>query len=267
MRSKNKGTQRLHGRVALVTGASRGIGSAVAKAFAAEGAQVILLARTVGGLEETDDAIQAMGASRPKFISGASAPGGKATLLPFDLTKTEQIAVIGPTIAERFGRLDILVANAAILGALSPVAQSDPKTWESVFRVNVLANYHLIRTLDPLLRGSDAGRAIFVTSGAAHMHTPFWSAYAASKAALEKMAETYAAEVAYSPLKVNILDPGVVRTAMRAEAFPGENPETLPPPASIVESFIELASPQFAKTGKIVRAASPPYNTGSEATA
>jgi len=236
-----KSAQRLQGRTALVTGASRGIGAAVAKAFAAEGAHVILLARTVGGLEEVDDAIQAA--------------GGKATLLPLDLAKADQIAAIGPTIAERFGRLDILVANAAILGALSPVAMSDPKIWENVFRVNVLANYHLIRTLDPLLRGSDAGRAIFVTSGAAHMHAPFWSAYASSKAALEKMAETYAEEVAYSPLRVNILDPGVVRTEMRAEAFPGEDPKTLPLPETIVETFIELASPQFSKTGKTVAAA------------
>jgi NAD(P)-dependent dehydrogenase (short-subunit alcohol dehydrogenase family) len=233
--------KRLAGRVALVTGASRGIGAAVAKAFAREGAHVILLARTVGGLEEVDDAIQA--------------EGGKATLLPLDLSKPDPIAAIGPTIAGRFRRLDILVANAGILGALSPVALSDPKVWESVFKVNVLANYHLIRTLDPLLRGSDAGRAIFVTSGAAQMHMPFWSAYAASKAALEKMVETYAEEVAYSPLKVNILDPCVVRTAMRAEAFPGEDPASLPPPGSIVESFIELASPDFSKTGKTVKAA------------
>ncbi len=233
--------QRLAGRVALVTGASRGIGAAVAKAFAAEGAHVILLARTVGGLEEVDDAIQAA--------------GGTATLLPLDLTKPEQIAAIGPTVAERFKRLDILVANAAILGSLSPVALSDPKIWESVMKVNVLANYHLIRTLDPLLRGSDAGRAIFVTSGAAHMRLPFWGAYAASKAALEEMVATYAEEVAYSPLKVNILNPGPVRTAMRAEAFPGEDPLTLRPPESIVESFIRLASPLQAETGKVVAAA------------
>jgi NAD(P)-dependent dehydrogenase (short-subunit alcohol dehydrogenase family) len=236
-----KPPRRLAGRVALVTGASRGIGAVVAKAFAREGAHVILLARTIGGLEEVDDAIQA--------------EGGHATLLPLDLAKPEQIAAIGPTIAERFRRLDILAANAGILGTLSPVAMSDPKIWESVMKINVLANYHLIRTLDPLLRGSDAGRAIFVTSGAARMHMPFWSAYAASKAALEAMVKTYAAEVAYSPLKVNILNPGVVRTAMRAEAFPGEDPLTLKAPESIVESFIELASPQFSKTGKTVEAA------------
>ena len=236
-----KPAKRLSGRVALITGASRGIGAAVAKAFAAEGAHVILLARTVGGLEAVDDAIQAA--------------GGTATLLPMDLLKPDQIAAIGPSLAERFKRLDILVGNAGILGPLSPVAMSDPKLWENVFKTNVLANYHLIRSLDPLLRGSDAGRAIFVTSGAAHMHSPFWSAYAASKAALEEMVATYAEEVSHSPLKVNIIDPGVVRTVMRAEAFPGEDPLVLPEPESIVESFIELASPLQGKTGKIVRAA------------
>ena len=239
-RKKTSGSKRLAGRVALVTGASRGIGAAVAKAFAKEGAHVILLARTIGGLEEVDDAIQA--------------EGGKATLLPLDLTNAEQIAAIGPTIAERFKRLDILVANAGILGTLSPVAMSDPKVWKEVMDINLFSNYHLIRTLDPLLRGSDAGRAIFVTSGASRKRKPFWGAYAASKAALEEMVATYAAEVAYSHLKVNILDPGRVRTAMRAEAVPGEDPLTLPTPDSITERFIELASPQFLETGKIIAA-------------
>ena len=231
----------LKGKIALVTGASRGIGAAVAKAFAAEGAHVVLVARTVGGLEMVDDAIQAA--------------GGTATLLPLDLTKLDQIAALGPALAEKFKRLDILVANAGILGTLSPVAMSDPKMWDRVFKINVMANYHLIRTLDPLLRGSDAGRAIFVTSGAAHAHMPFWGAYSASKAALEEIAATYAEETAHSPLKVNVIDPGRVRTAMRAEAFPGEDPLKLPEPESLVESFIELASPQHGKTGAIVRAA------------
>jgi NAD(P)-dependent dehydrogenase (short-subunit alcohol dehydrogenase family) len=236
-----KSGQRLVGRVALITGASRGIGAAVAKAFATEGAHVILLARTVGGLEEVDDAIQSA--------------GGTATLLPMDLAKLDQIAAIGPSLAERFKRLDILVANAGILGTLSPVAMSDPKIWERVFKINVLANYHLIRTLDPLLRGSDAGRAIFVTSGVAHAHMPFWGSYAASKAALEEIAATYAEETAHSPLKVNILNPGEVRTAMHAEAFPGQDPLELPEPESIVETFIELASPLHNDTGMIVQAA------------
>lgn len=236
-----KNSNRLQGRIALVTGASRGIGAAVAKGFAAEGAHVILLARTVGGLEEVDDAIQQA--------------GGKATLMPFDLADTSKIHFIGPTLVERFGKLDILVGNAGMLGNLSPVAMSDPKIFEEVFKVNFFANYHLIRAVDPLLRGSDAGRAIFVTSGAAHMQMPFWSAYAASKSALERMVATYAAEVAYSALKVNILDPGVVRTGMRADAFPAENPEDLPQPETLVESFIELAAPGCNKTGKIVAAA------------
>lgn len=234
-------SQRLQGRVALVTGASRGIGAAVARAFAAEGAHVILLARTQGGLEETDDAIRA--------------GGGKATIFPFDLSETKKIEAIGPAIAEKFRRLDILVGNAAILGPLSPVAMSDARIYEEVFKVNFFANYRLIRTLDPLLRGSDAGRAIFVTSGAAQMTAPFWSAYAASKAALESMVETYAAETAYSPLKVNIIDPGVVRTGMRAEAFPAEDKESLPLPDTITGKFIELAAPGYAATGKRVMAA------------
>ncbi len=233
--------KRLANRVALITGASRGIGAAVAKAFAAEGAHVILLARTQGALEEVDDAIQSA--------------GGKATLLPFDLAETKKIEGIGPTIAARFKRLDIFVGNAAMLGNLSPVAMSDPKVFEETLRVNYFANYHLIRALDPLLRGGDAGRAIFVTSGAAHMSSPFWSAYAASKAALEAMVAAYAAETAYSPLKVNILDPGVVRTGLRHDAFPAEDPTTLPQPEAIVERFIELASPACEKTGKIVAAA------------
>lgn len=233
--------KRLAGRVALITGASRGIGAAVAKGFAAEGAHVILLARTQGALEALDDEIQSA--------------GGKATLLPFDLSETKKIDGIAGAIATRFRRLDILVGNAAMLGNLSPVAMSDAKVFEETFRVNFFANYHLIRALDPLLRGSDAGRAIFVTSGAAHAHDAFWSGYAASKAALEAMVATYAAETAYSPLKVNILDPGVVRTGMRHDAFPAEDPETLPAPETVVERFIELASPGCATTGAVVAAA------------
>jgi NAD(P)-dependent dehydrogenase (short-subunit alcohol dehydrogenase family) len=232
--------RRLEGRVALVTGASRGIGRAVAMGFAREGAHVVLLARTQGALEELDDEVQAA--------------GGKATLLPFDLAETKKIPALGQALAERFGRLDVLVGNAAMLGALSPVAHSDPKMFEEVFRVNFLANYHLIRALDPLLRASPAGRAIFVTSGAAKTPSAFFGAYAASKAALENMVGAYAAETAYSALRVNILDPGVVRTEMRASAFPAEDPATLPPPESLVERFVELASPSLKDTGKRVAA-------------
>ena len=192
-------------------------------------------------MEEVDDAI--------------SASGGASTLIPADLNKPEQIAQLGPALTERFGRLDILVANAAILGTLSPVALSDAKIWEGVFRTNVFANYHLIRALDPLLRGSDAGRAIFVTSGVAQRPRAFWSAYAASKAALEAMARAYADEVAYSPLKVNILDPGAVATSMRADAFPAEDPATLPAPESLVPAFLDLAAPHDMATGRVVKAA------------
>jgi len=231
----------LEGRLALVTGASRGIGAAVAKAYAAAGAHVILLARTVGGLEEVDDAIQSM--------------GGQAALLPFDLVETRKIAAIGPTIAERFGKLDIFVGNAGMLGSLSPVALSDHKNFEKVFRINFFANYHLIRALDPLLRAGPAGRAIFVTAEAAQQHTPFWGAYAASKAALETMVSTYAEEVAYSKLKVNIIDPGTVGTGLRREAFPGEDVSLLPPPESVTARFVELAAADFAQTGQIVAAA------------
>ena len=239
--TKRAQARRLDGRIALVTGASRGIGRAVAEGFAAEGAHVILLARTQGGLEETDDAIRAA--------------GGTATLMPFDLAETKKIDGISPALVQRFGKLDILVGNAAMLGALSPVAASDAKVYEEVFRVNFLANYRLIRALDPLLRASGAGRAIFVTSGAARMAAPFWSAYASSKAALESMVRSYAAETAHGAVKVNILDPGVVRTEMRAEAFPAEDPAALPAPESVVEKFIELALPSCDGTGRIVMAA------------
>ena len=179
-------TQRLEGRTALITGASRGIGASIAKAYAKEGAHVILLARTIGGLEEVDDQIKAQ--------------GGNATLMPIDLLKLDDLNNLGPTIAEHFGKLDIFVGNAGLLGSLGPVAMSDAKLWHKVFNVNVHANYQLIRTLDPLLRGSDAGRAIFVTSSVAQKVVPNWGAYAASKAALEQMVKTYATEVAHSPL-------------------------------------------------------------------
>lgn len=238
---KKSGSNLLKGRTALITGASRGIGAAAAKSFAAEGAHVILLARTVGALEEVDDAIRAI--------------GGTATLMPFDLAETKKISAIGPTIAERFKKLDIFLGNAAMLGSLSPVAMSDEKIYNETFKVNFFANYHLIRTLDPLLRGSDAGRAVFVTTRLVHDPRPFWSAYASSKAALEHMALTYAAETSYSALKVNIFNPGAVRTALRAEAQPAEDPMQVPPPESVVSRLLELVSPDWKDTGKRVTAA------------
>lgn len=232
--------ERLHERIALVTGASRGIGRAVAKRFAAEGAHVVLVARTQGALEELDDEIRNS--------------GGTATLVPADLTDHNKIDQIGAVIYERFGRLDILVGNAAILGILSPIGHIDPETWDQVINVNLTANWRLIRSFDLLLKLSDSGRAIFVTSGAASSTTPYWGAYAVSKAALEKMVLTYAAEVAKTPVRVNLVDPGVVRTAMRAQAFPGEDPMKLKTPGEITEVFVELATQSCHRHGEIITA-------------
>lgn len=233
-------TKRLQGRIALVTGASRGIGAAVAKRYAAEGAHVVLVARTVGGLEETDDAIREA--------------GGAATLVPFDLTEGAKIDELGAVLFQRFGRLDVLVGNAGTLGVLTPLTHMDPPVWEKVIAVNLTANWRLLRSMDPLLRRSDAGRALFVTSGAAHGASPFWGAYAVSKAALETLVRTYAAEVAAFGIKANLVDPGVVRTAMRAQAFPGEDPLTLPAPEAITETFVTLAEPACRQNGQVVPA-------------
>ena len=232
---------RLSGRIALITGASRGIGAAVAKRFAAEGAHVILTARTVGGLEETDDAI-------------LKATGNNATLVPLDLRQFDKIDQLGYSIFERFGKLDILVGNAGALEALGPVAQYDPKLWQRVMDVNVTANYRLIRSFDRLLRASDAGRAIFVTSGAASAPYPYWSPYGASKAALDMMVKTYAMEIAKSNLRVNLIDPGVVATKLRMQAFPGEDQNTLAQPDDITERFVELAEPACTRHGEVVPA-------------
>ena len=230
----------LEGRIALVTGASRGLGAAIAKRFAAEGAHLILVDRIQGGLEETDDAVRAAGAS--------------ATLVPLDLRIAGGIEELGEAIAKRFGRLDILVGNAGVGGVFSPVHHIDTEYWDEVMAVNLTANWRLIRSLDPLLRESDAPRAIFVTSGAAGEATPYWGAYAASKAALESLVKTYAAEVARTKIRVNLIDPGVLRTAMRARGFPGEDPEKLPLPESVAGLFVELAAPSCARHGEIVRA-------------
>ncbi len=231
---------RLAGRVALITGASRGIGAAVARRFAAEGARVVLAARTVGGLEEVDDAIRTA--------------GGEATLVPVDLVQPGHIDALGNAIFERFGRLDILVGNAAMLGALSPVSHSDPKLWPQVFDLNLTVNYHLIRVFDALLRAAPAGRAVFVTCGAARTATPYWGAYAASKAALEMMVRLYAGETTKTALRVNLVDPGPVATRLRARAFPGEDQSTLPPPDAVTEAFVRLAEPGCTVTGTLAAA-------------
>lgn len=232
---------RLSGRTALITGASRGIGAAVAKRFAAEGAHVILAARTVGGLEETDDAI-------------FQATGRNATLVPLDLRQFDKIDQLGYSIFERFGKLDILVSNAGVLEALGPVAHYDPKLWQRVMDVNVTANFRLIRSFDRLLRASDAGRAVFVTSGAANAPYPYWSPYGASKAALEMMVKTYAMEIASSNLRVNLVDPGIVATKLRMQAFPGEDQTKLAQPDDVTEAFVALAEASCTRHGEVVSA-------------
>jgi NAD(P)-dependent dehydrogenase (short-subunit alcohol dehydrogenase family) len=227
----------LAGRIALVTGASRGIGYHAAKGFAAAGAHVVAVARTVGGLEELDDEIKAA--------------GGSATLVPLDLKDSPGIDRLGAALYERWGKLDVLLANAGILGQLSPLGHVPPKVWDEVMAVNVTANWRLIRSLDPLLRASDAGRAIFMSSGAAQRCRPFWGPYSVSKAALEALVKTYAQETRHTAVRAFAVDPGRTRTAMRAQAMPGEDPETLPQPSEIVPHLIEMASPGFTRAGAL----------------
>lgn len=226
------------GRIALVTGASRGIGRAAALALSSAGAHVILVARTVGGLEEVDDEIQNA--------------GGTATLVPLDLKDFPALDRLGASIHERWGRLDAFLANAGVLGVLTPLTHLDPKVFQELLDVNVTANWRLIRSLDPLLRASDAGRAVLLSSGAARKHTPFWGGYAMSKAALESIALTYAAECEGTKVRVNLLNPGPLRTRMRAKAFPGEDPKSLDPPEAAVPAILELLSPECAKNGELV---------------
>mgnify|MGYP001480373909 CR=1 FL=1 len=220
--------KRLLGRIALITGASRGIGAAVAKRYAAEGAHVILISRTIAGLEEVDDAIQA-----------ASNGKAKATLVPLDLQDQGEIQKLAPAISKRFGKLDILVGNAGMLGEITPIPQIDPENWQELIKVNLTANWHLIRSLQSLLLVSDSGRAIFVTSGVAGGRA-YWGGYAITKTALEAMVKTWAEEMTGTSLKINLVNPGRVRTAMRAKAYPGENPISLPKPDDITEVFIQL---------------------------
>lgn len=229
---------RLKDRIALITGASRGLGAAAAVAYAREGAHCVLVARTVGGLEAIDDQIKAA--------------GGTATLVPLDITDGAGIDRLGAALYERFGRLDVLLGNAGLLGTLSPMGHIEPAIFEKVMAVNVTANWRLIRSMDPLLRRSDAGRAIFVTSGVTRRVIPYWGAYAASKAALEMLAGIYAAEIEHTKIRVNLYNPGATRTGMRKEAFPGENPESLPPPEAHGEGLIQLALPSCTMNGQWV---------------
>ena len=230
-------SRKLEGKIALVTGASRGIGAAVAKRFAREGGHVILVARTGGALEQVDDAIKA--------------EGGTATLVLMDLCEYDKIDALGAEIANRYGRLDILVGNAGMLGGLSPVGHYAPEIWDKVIGLNLTANWRLLRIMDPLLRAAPFGRAVFVTSGVTKGVFPYYGPYAASKAALEVLIETYAAEVSHTKVRANLVDPGIVRTRMREEAMPGEDPMKYPLPEDITDVFVALAEETCRDSGKI----------------
>ncbi len=226
----------LTGKTAIITGASRGIGASVAKLLAKEGAHVILIGRTVGGLEAVDDEIKAF--------------GGKATLMPLDLFKLDDLDRLGPTLHQHFPKIDIFIGNAAMLGTLGPLGHLKPQEWQRVMDLNVTANFRLIRTLDPLLKASEAGRVVFVTSGITNDLKAYWGEYGVSKVALEALAKIYAAECANTNVKVNLLDPGRVRTAMRAQAYPGEAPESRPHPDDIAPYFLKLVGDDCAISGQ-----------------
>lgn len=229
----------LSGKIALVTGASRGIGAAVAKAYAKAGAHVILTARTVGALEALDDEI--------------SAKGGSATLIPLDLLDLEKIDVMGPALAERFGRLDIFVGNAGMLGTLAPLSDTDAKEWDRVLTLNATSNFRLIRTLDPLLRASQGGRAIFVSNGLVQHPQAYWGAYVTGKSALETLALVYAEETRASNVRVNVVHPGMVDTAMLKQAFPGGyTGGNLKKPDDVTALFLDLASSTCTRHGEVL---------------
>jgi len=233
--------KRLDGRIALITGASRGIGRAVAKRFALEGAHPILIARNQAALEELDDEIR-------------NDCGVESTLVPFDLKDFDAIDKVGAAMFERFGKLDVMVANAGLLGVLTPVHQIDPKVWDDVMAVNLTACWRLTRSMDPLLRASDSGRAIYVTSTVGHQPRAFWGTYAISKAGLDMMARVYAEETQTTNIRVNIINPGPTRTGMRAAAMPGENPETLKTADSIAHEFVKLAESSCTRHGEMIDA-------------
>ena len=230
-------TKPLADRIALVTGASRGIGAATALALAKAGAHIIAVARTVGGLEELDDEIQAA--------------GGSATLVPLDVRDHDGIARLAQALRERYHRLDLLIGNAGVGGPSSPLEHVEPKAWDEVIAVNVTANWHLIRQMGPLLRLSDAGRVVFVSSGSASNARAYRGPYAASKAALEVLARTYANETLSTPVRINVFAPGPTRTRMRAAVMPGEDPMTLPTAEQVADAIIPLCLPKFRETGKL----------------
>jgi NAD(P)-dependent dehydrogenase (short-subunit alcohol dehydrogenase family) len=224
-------------RIALITGASRGIGAALALHLAETGAHIVAVARTVGGLEELDDKIKAAGSS--------------ATLVPLDVKDLDGIARLALALNERHGRLDVLVGNAGILGPLSPLGHVEPKDWDNMLAVNVTANWQLIRTMDPLLKRASAGRAVFITSGLSWMARAYTGAYAASKAALEQLTRVYAAECASSNVRVNLFGPGPTRTRMYAAGWPGVDPDTLPPPEQVAKAIVPLCLPDCTENGRL----------------
>jgi NAD(P)-dependent dehydrogenase (short-subunit alcohol dehydrogenase family) len=229
----------LEGRIALVTGASRGLGAAVAMALAARGAHVVVTARTVGGLEALDDRI--------------SATGQKATLLPLDLIEGDQLDTLGPSLLQRFGRLDIMVHCAAALGKLTPVAHIMPKDWNTIVAVNLSAGWRLIRSCGPLLQNAPDGRAVFVTCDAARTQTPYWGALAATKAGLEQLVLSWAAETgAISPLRTNLFDPGPMPTRLRRDAFPGEDQAILPTTDIVASQLVTLCLPNETRHGQSI---------------
>ncbi|MBI3703313.1 MAG: SDR family NAD(P)-dependent oxidoreductase [Rhizobiales bacterium] len=227
----------LSDRIALVTGASRGIGAALSVELAKAGAHVVAVARTVGGLEELDDKIKAA--------------GGSATLVPLDVTDMDGIARLALALNERYRRLDVLVGNAGLIGPLSPLGHFEPKDWDNVFAINVTANWQLIRTMDPLLRAAPAGRAVFMTSAVAHMGRAYWGPYAASKSALEEIVRAYAAETATTLVRANLFAPGPTRTRMYLGAFPGADPQTLPTPEQVAPAIMPLCLAECAESGRI----------------
>jgi NAD(P)-dependent dehydrogenase (short-subunit alcohol dehydrogenase family) len=230
-------TKTLASHIALVTGASRGIGYATARALAKAGAHVVAVARTQGGLEELDDEIRK--------------DGGSATLVPLNLTDFDGIARLGAALHERHGKLDILVGNAGVPGPSSPLGHIELKSWNEAFAVNVTANFQLIRCMEPLLKQSDAGRAVFVTSGTASNANAYRGPSAASKAALEALARVWANETASTALRVNLFSPGPIRTRMRAIVFPGEDPMTLDTPEQAAELILPMCAPDWDETGKL----------------
>ena len=233
-------SNRLNNKLALITGAAGGIGAAIAKAYATEGARLILIDRDLAGLEHVDDHCKVLGA--------------EVTLVHLDLQEGDKIDALGFEVARRFGGLDILVGNAAVLGILGPTAHMEPEIWDQVMAVNVNANWRLLRAFDPLLRQAPEGRSVFTTSHITEHIKAYWSAYATSKVALNRLVQTYAAEVQnIAPnLKVNLVDPGIVRTKLRAEAMPGEDPLTLPVPEDIVGVFVDLAAMECKRHGEVI---------------